>query len=226
METVKESLMRKYQPKSLNDIVGNTDVKNTLETMFTNGIKHGFIAITGEHGLGKTALARVIAREFVGEGNTSAVAEADLTVASTSSVKAVLFDAIFENSNNERRVIILDECQFLLTRSQNALVSFIKAMDTNVLVIMCTTNTDSLEDKLKDLVSISFNMTEPDVGELVSFLESICKQEGIEFDVGGLELVAERAEMRPRQALVYLNSLAWDNVSATLDILKKWYIVG
>lgn len=64
------ALHRKYRPKTINEIIGNEDIKKQLRSILKNAHTEDmplpqFILITGKAGTGKTTLARVIAKQYL-----------------------------------------------------------------------------------------------------------------------------------------------------------------
>ena len=69
-------LARKYRPKKLSDLIGQKEISSILEGALTqNRLAHAYL-LSGTRGVGKTTLARIIAklvnclkndREFIGD---------------------------------------------------------------------------------------------------------------------------------------------------------------
>src|ERR1022692_3468443 len=63
-ETLEQPLHIKYRPKTLDEVIGHNAVVKSLESSFSKStVPHAYLFI-GESGVGKTTLARLLAKQF------------------------------------------------------------------------------------------------------------------------------------------------------------------
>jgi DNA polymerase-3 subunit gamma/tau len=105
------------------------------------------------------------------------------------------------------RIFILDEVQRLSKDAQGAMLKHLEEPPSYVKFILCTTDPEKLLPAL--LTRCQRQVLKPlNDSNLISLLRSVSKEEGIEFDDEGLQMIAESAQGSARQALVYLEHAA------------------
>lgn len=246
------SFDRTYRPSNLSQYVGNARIKEMLKSVLARDPKPSFILITGQSGLGKTTLARIIGKElrctdrdvvngacntcdsckafneYIKTGKTDEiplVTELDLGRSSQiEGIRNQLDMLELQTLNGVRRIVIWDEVQEMRRGGQDALLKTLEEPGTLVTHIMCTTNPESLQNTIRGRANPDITLVKPRNEELVQYLASISKTEGIKFDKQGLEIIAARADNIPREAVKLLetvsrqrDSLEHDKVIDVLD---------
>lgn len=241
------SFHRKYRPTSLKGYIGNKKVKESLLKTLSGGNRPQVLMFYGDSGCGKTTLARITAREYLCEdrddttgscgvcANCVAMDEyirtgstdnlpnvTEVNVASDSGKRDL--DRIVEDMqipSFEWKVYILDECHKASEAAQNLLLKIVEEPPENILIIFCTTEPDKMLDTLRNRCQIQYHITKPTVKELADLSKSICKIEDVEYDMKGLEFIANRAECTIRSNLQYLQRVITEQGDATYGSATK-----
>ena len=134
-----KSLAIKYRPKTWDDVVEQTTIKEILQQQLSTGtIKNAYLFVGGA-GTGKTTCARIFANEInKGEGNPI-----EQDAASNNSVedaRELIKQAKTKSLDSEYKVFIIDECHMLSTAAWNALLKLIEEPPAKSIFIFCTTD--------------------------------------------------------------------------------------
>jgi DNA polymerase III gamma/tau subunit len=130
-------LITKYRPIAFSEVIGNTEIiKGLTDAVRGPNCPHGFL-FTGSAGIGKTTLARIIAKEI----NASII---EIDAASNSGVddmrlvvEASGFSSITLQPN---RLYIIDEAHNLSSKAWQPLLALIENAPKSVFVALCTTD--------------------------------------------------------------------------------------
>ena len=152
-------LANKYRPKFLEDVVGHAAVKTLLSNSLDNQSLHHAYLLTGTRGVGKTTLARILARSMnCLEGvssNPCGLCDSCKDIDSGASIDVIEIDAASRTKVEDTRdllsnlglcptyskykVYIIDEVHMLSTHSFNALLKAIEEPPAHVKFILATT---------------------------------------------------------------------------------------
>jgi DNA polymerase-3 subunit gamma/tau len=217
-------IARKYRPQTFADVVGQEHVKTTLENAIAqNRIAHGYI-FSGQRGTGKTTMARILARclNCIDGPTTQPCGECASCreIAGGGAVDVIEIDAASNRGINEMRelrenvryrpardrfkVFIIDEAHQITSEAFNALLKTIEEPPPWVVFILCTTEAHKIPATIASRCQhFSFRSVEFD--ELVTRMEWICGQEGIETDADTMALLAQAGEGSVRDSLSALD---------------------
>ncbi len=217
-------LARKWRPKSFESLVGQDAVVRALtHALDANRLHHAYL-LTGTRGVGKTTIARILAKALNCEqgvsskpcGVCSACQQIDagrfvdyieMDAASNRGVDEMvqlLEQATFLPSVGRYKVYMIDEVHQLTTHAFNAMLKTLEEPPAHVKFILATT------DPQKILVTVlsrclQFNLRQVSPPLLASHLEHVLNGEGIAPDVKALELIARAAGGSVRDALSLLD---------------------
>ncbi|MBU0530870.1 DNA polymerase III subunit gamma/tau [Patescibacteria group bacterium] len=209
-----ETLYRKYRPASFKDVVGQDHITTTLKNQLgSDSVAHAYL-FTGPRGVGKTTLARLLAkavnceklkdnepcnkcdacREIVA-GNSLDVYEID--AASNTGVDNVRENIIesvrFVPNSRKFKVYVIDEVHMLSTSAFNALLKTLEEPPAHALFILATTEIHKVPETIISRCQ-RFDFKRIRTDELVKRLKSLVKQEGVEVDDEVLAEIARRSE--------------------------------
>jgi DNA polymerase-3 subunit gamma/tau len=196
------TLYRAYRPKSFNDLVGQEQVVTPLkEALKTGKIGHAYL-FAGSRGLGKTSVARILAREL---GCT----EKDLyeiDAASHNSVEDIrsltenIYTLPFESPY---KVYILDEAHMLSKSAWNAFLKTLEEPPKYAVFILATTELERVPETVQSRCQV-FEFKKPTRKALAKHCTEVAKKEGYTLMPDAAELVAMLAEGSYRDALSIL----------------------
>mgnify|MGYP000067074730 FL=1 len=217
-------LARKWRPKSFESLVGQDAVVRALtHALDANRLHHAYL-LTGTRGVGKTTIARILAKALNCEqgvsskpcGVCSACQQIDagrfvdyieMDAASNRGVDEMvqlLEQATFLPSVGRYKVYMIDEVHQLTAHAFNAMLKTLEEPPAHVKFILATT------DPQKILVTVlsrclQFNLRQVSPQQLSSHLEHVLTGEGIAPDLKALELIARAAGGSVRDALSLLD---------------------
>lgn len=217
-------LARKWRPKSFESLVGQDAVVRALtHALDANRLHHAYL-LTGTRGVGKTTIARILAKALNCEqgvssqpcGVCSACQQIDagrfvdyieMDAASNRGVDEMvqlLEQATFLPSVGRYKVYMIDEVHQLTAHAFNAMLKTLEEPPAHVKFILATT------DPQKILVTVlsrclQFNLRQVSPTQLTSHLEYVLAGEGITPDLKALELIARAAGGSVRDALSLLD---------------------
>lgn len=217
-------LARKWRPKSFESLVGQDAVVRALtHALDANRLHHAYL-LTGTRGVGKTTIARILAKALNCEqgvssqpcGVCSACQQIDagrfvdyieMDAASNRGVDEMvqlLEQATFLPSVGRYKVYMIDEVHQLTAHAFNAMLKTLEEPPAHVKFILATT------DPQKILVTVlsrclQFNLRQVSPTQLTSHLQHVLVGEGIAPDLKALELIARAAGGSVRDALSLLD---------------------
>lgn len=200
-----EDLHLTYRPASLDEVIGQDAIVKSIRGLIEDeGLPHSFL-FHGPSGVGKTTMARIIAKEVGCSKNN--IMEFD--AASHSGVDAVreltsgLRYAGIGNSPN--KIYIIDECHSLSKQAWQVLLKPIEEPMGHVYFVLCTTELSKVPKTIQTRCH-SYGFKDASYDNLIDLLESINDEEdfGIEDDL--VQYIAKQSEGSYRQAIVNLSA--------------------
>jgi DNA polymerase-3 subunit gamma/tau len=219
-------LARKWRPKRFTEMVGQEHVLRALSNALDSGKVHHAFLFTGTRGVGKTTVARILAKSLncetgvssnpcgvcaacreIDEGRFIDLIEVDAASRTKVDDTRELLDNVqYAPSRGRYKVYLIDEVHMLSTHSFNALLKTLEEPPPHVKFLLATTDPQNLPATVLSrclqfsLKRLSANL----IGERLKF---IVAAEQLEFEPAALALLARAAEGSMRDALSLLDQL-------------------
>ena len=213
-------LARKWRPKSFETLVGQDHVVRALSNALDQQRLHHAYLFTGTRGVGKTTLARILAKSLNCEtgisakpcGICSACTEIDrgrfvdlieVDAASNTQVDAMrdlLDNAQYAPSAGRFKVYIIDEVHMLSKSAFNAMLKTLEEPPAHVKFILATTDPQKVPVTVLSRC-LQFNLRQMAGTSIIDHLQNILTQEAIPYQASALHLIARAADGSMRDAL-------------------------
>ena len=233
-------IYRKYRPQKFSDVIGQEYVVKTLENEIKQDkIAHAYL-LTGPRGLGKTTLARLIAKAANCQNRKPGESEPcnkcanclDLTqgkfydllemdAASQTGVDNVRDNIIAGTrvppSRGKYKIFIIDEVHMLSTPAFNALLKTLEEPPSYIIFILATTEIHKVPDTIISRCQ-RFDLTKVDLGKIILRLKKIITSEKAKVAPEVLTAIARRSEGCVRDAESILSQiLIFDGQEITME---------
>lgn len=213
-------LARKYRPRNFIELVGQNHVSRALTSALERGRLHHAYLFTGTRGVGKTTIARILAKCLNCEtGVTSTPCEVcatctavnegrfidliEIDAASRTKVedtRELLDNVPYAPTQGRFKVYLIDEVHMLSTHSFNALLKTLEEPPEHVKFLFATTDPQKLPITVISRC-LQFTLRPLAVDEITSHLSNILAQEEIAAEQDAIWQIAESAQGSLRDAL-------------------------
>lgn len=193
-------LYKKYRPKTFDDVLGNDHIKS----FFKNKEElPSAIMLTGNHGCGKTTIARILANKLgVEDFSYFEYNVADDT--GVESARAIVEEATTPSVIGGYKFFVLDEYHMATKANQNCLLKILEDTPKNVIFVICSTEPEKIISTVKSRCT-HFQVDSPTNKVLGGYLMSICSREGKDVPKDVLKEIVKRSSNSVRKALVNLD---------------------
>jgi len=221
-------LARRYRSRTFGEVIGQEPIATTLENAIRTGrIHHGYL-FTGTRGVGKTSMARILAKalnclradaptptpccecdvcEAVSEGQDVDVIEIDAASnTGVDNIRELRSNAAYRPARCRFRVYIIDEVHMLSTGAFNALLKTLEEPPDHVKFILATTEIQKVPATIQSRCQrFNFRNIGPDV--IAPRLAGIIEAEGAKADDAVVRRIARLANGSMRDALSVLDQV-------------------
>ena len=215
---------RKWRPQAFKEVIGQQHVAQTL----TNAIQQGRIAhaylFSGGRGVGKTTMARILAKSLncetgpaaepcqdcpscqgITSGHSPDVIEIDgASNRGIDEVRELRETVKYTPMQGRYRVYIIDEVHMLTKEAFNALLKTLEEPPPHVVFIMATTEVHKIPSTILSRCQ-HFQFRRMTRQEIMGQLEAISRKEGIDLSPAGSTILAKAADGSMRDALSLLD---------------------
>ena len=219
------ALARSWRPKTFSQLVGQDHVVKALTHALDQGRLHHAWLFTGTRGVGKTTIARIMAKALncTGEdgqgrmtsepcGKCPACLEIDagrfvdyieMDAASNRGVDemaSLLEKAAYAPSNARYKVYMIDEVHMLTNHAFNAMLKTLEEPPEHVKFILATTDPQKIPVTILSRC-LQFNLKQMPVPLIVEHLEKVLAAENVAYETNALRVLAKAAQGSMRDAL-------------------------
>jgi DNA polymerase-3 subunit gamma/tau len=207
-----QALYRKYRSLSLDEIVGQEHVTQTLSYALKEGrISHAYL-FTGPRGVGKTSIARILAHainELPYDELSNHLDIIEIDAASNNGVEDIRDlreKVLLAPISAKYKVYIIDEVHMLSTAAFNALLKTLEEPPAHVIFILATTEVHKLPATIISRTQ-RFHFLPIDKEKVVAHLADIAQKERVEIKPEALTLIAEYGGGMMRDSVSLLDQL-------------------
>jgi DNA polymerase III subunit gamma/tau len=217
-------LARKWRPKTFASLVGQEHVVRALTHALTEQRLHHAYLFTGTRGVGKTTLARILAKSLNCEagvtatpcGICSACTEIDsgrfvdllevdaATNTRVDEMRQLLENAVYAPTRGRFKVYVIDEVHMLSNSAFNAMLKTLEEPPEHVKFILATTDPQKIPVTVLSRC-LQFNLKQMTPAAITGHLKYILEAEAISAEPNALSLLARSAAGSMRDALSLLD---------------------
>lgn len=217
-------LARKWRPRNFQEMVGQEHVLRMLTNALDNQRLHHAYLFTGTRGVGKTTLARILAKCLnceqgisgtpCGQCNACRSIDAgrfldliEVDAASRTKVedtRELLDNVQYAPSQGRYKIYLIDEVHMLSGHSFNALLKTLEEPPAHVKFLLATTDPKRLPITILSRC-LQFNLKRVSPEQITQQLHHICQTENIDHETAALDLLAQAADGSMRDALSLLD---------------------
>ncbi|MFS2222493.1 DNA polymerase III subunit gamma/tau [Pantoea sp. B65] len=241
-------LARKWRPQAFTDVVGQEHVLTALANGLSLGRIHHAYLFSGTRGVGKTTIARLLAKGLNCESGITAtpcgqcdncreieqgrfVDLIEIDAASRTKVedtRDLLDNVQYAPARGRFKVYLIDEVHMLSRHSFNALLKTLEEPPSHVKFLLATTDPQKLPVTILSRC-LQFHLKALEVEQIRGQLEYVLKQESISAETRALQLLARAADGSMRDALsladqaiaIGQGQITTDSVNAMLGTLDN-----
>ncbi|OOO02637.1 MAG: DNA polymerase III subunit tau [Chromatiales bacterium USCg_Taylor] len=246
-------LARKWRPRRFEELVGQEHVVRALTNALNSGRIHHAYLFTGTRGIGKTTVARILAKALNCEAGVSpqpcgactSCTEIDdgrfidlieVDAASRTRVdetRELLENVPYAPTRGRFKVYLVDEVHMFSNHSFNALLKTLEEPPPHVKFLLATTEPKKLPVTILSRC-LQFNLKRIPQEILEQQLERILKEENVSSDTASRRMIAEAADGSVRDALSLLDqaiaygggSLLADDIGRMLGTVDRGQVVS
>lgn len=234
-------LARKWRPRDFASLVGQSHVVKALTHALTEQRLHHAYLFTGTRGVGKTTIARILAKSLNCETGITAtpcnVCQAcididagrfvdmlEIDAASNTGVddmRQLIENAVYMPTAGRYKVYLIDEVHMLSKSAFNALLKTLEEPPAHVLFILATTDPQKI---LPTVLSrcLQFNLKQMPPADIVGHLTHILTSESVPFEPSALQIIAKGAQGSMRDALSLTDqAIAYSHSNITIGSVQE-----
>jgi DNA polymerase-3 subunit gamma/tau len=245
-------LARKWRPRTFAELVGQEHVQKALINALDNDRLHHAFLFTGTRGVGKTTIARILAKSLncekgvtsqpcgvcsacteINEGRFVDLIEVDAASRTKVDETRELLDNVqYAPTRGRYKVYLIDEVHMFSNHSFNALLKTLEEPPPHVKFLLATTDPQKLPVTILSRC-LQFNLKRLPLEQIRGHLERVLTEEGVGFDEAGLTQIARAADGSMRDALSLLDQaiafgggqVGGEEVRAMLGSIEQHHVI-
>jgi DNA polymerase-3 subunit gamma/tau len=238
-------LARKWRPQTFEDVIGQSHVTKTLQNALRNDCLAHALLFSGSRGVGKTSVARILAKAVNCESgpapdpcNKCGVCR-EITAGSSIDVQEIDgasnrgIDEIRQLRENiqflptrcRHRIYIIDEVHMLTKEAFNALLKTLEEPPSHVYFIFATTEPEKIPATIHSRCQ-HYEFRRLSTAELADHLDKIVQAEGMGLHQDAALLLAREAEGSVRDSLSLLDQVAAYGATSLKEVCEVLGVVG
>ena len=238
-----EVLARKYRPADFDEVIGQDHIVKALVNSIESEKIHQAFIFSGTRGVGKTTIARILAKCLNCESDTKPTSKPcnkcsntveissgrsvdflEIDAASNTQVEKIrdLIETVeYKPAKGRFKIFLIDEVHMLSPASFNALLKTLEEPPAHVVFIFATTNPEKIPKTIQSRC-LQLNLKTVNDEILFNHLKGILKKEKIDHDDESIQLITKSANGSVRDGLTILDqAIAHGNGFLNKDEVKK-----
>lgn len=238
---MRQVLATKYRPKNFDEVIGQPQVVQALTNALDREYLHHAYLFTGTRGVGKTTIARIIAKclncetgitskpcqtcstcQEIDSGRFPDLFEVDAASRTKVEDTRELLDNVqYAPTKGRYKVYLIDEVHMLSGHSFNALLKTLEEPPPHVKFLLATTDYQRLPATVLSRC-LQFHLTQMTPELISKQLQDILKKEKVSFEAPATHLLAKAANGSMRDALSLLDqNIAFGNGNIKTEDTKS-----
>ena len=235
-------LARKYRSQTFDEVIGQEPIARTLRNAITEGRIHHAYLFGGTRGVGKTTMARILAKALnclsvdgptpepcntcdaciaIGRGDDMDVVEIDgASNRGIDEIRQLRANAIYRPNRCRFRVYYIDEVHMLTKEAFNALLKTLEEPPEHVKFIFATTEPERIPATILSRCQ-RFDFRNIPTRQIADHLAGICKAENVDADADALFRIARAGAGSMRDGLSLLDQLLAGGSNVTDDAVVR-----
>lgn len=218
------ALARKWRPRTFSQLVGQEHINKALINALNQQRLHHAYLFTGTRGVGKTSIARILAKSLnceqgissepclqcdaclaIEQGRFIDLIEIDgASKTRVEDTRDLLDNVQYAPASGRFKIYLIDEVHMLSQHSFNALLKTLEEPPTHVKFILATTDPQKLPVTVLSRC-LQFNLKHLSPELICQHLQLILKDEQLEYEIQALDILAQAARGSMRDALSLLD---------------------
>ncbi|HPD56352.1 MAG TPA: DNA polymerase III subunit gamma/tau [Smithellaceae bacterium] len=212
-------LARKFRPQTFEDVSGQEHVVKTLKNAIGQGrVAHAFL-FSGPRGVGKTSIARILAKSLncekgpsaipcnecsnckeITDGRSLDVREIDgASNRGIDEIRELRENVKFAPASSKYKIYIIDEVHMLTREAFNALLKTLEEPPGHVIFVFATTESHKVPATILSRCQC-YDFRRISLKEIIANLEKVAEKEGIQISKTALGWIAEAGDGSMRDA--------------------------
>ncbi|MEE9451977.1 MAG: DNA polymerase III subunit gamma/tau [Gammaproteobacteria bacterium] len=217
-------LARRWRPKTFQAMTGQAHILQALNNALTQQRLHHAYLFSGARGIGKTTIARILAKALncqqgispqpceqcpaciaINDGSFVDLIEVDAaSKTKVEDTRELLDNVQYLPAQGRFKIYIIDEVHMLSTHSFNALLKTLEEPPAHIKFLLATTDPQKLPATVLSRC-LQFHLTKIQIEEISAHLQVILKAEEIQYEHEALNIIAQAADGSVRDALSLLD---------------------
>ncbi len=219
-------IARKYRPSTFEEVIGQEHITQTISKSIVQGkIAHAYL-FSGAHGVGKTSLARIIAKALnceqgptdkpcgvcppciqMADGNALDVIEIDgASNRGIDNIRSIIESSRISPVSGKYKIYIIDEVHQITVDAFNALLKTLEEPPSHVVFILATTEAEKVLSTIKSRCQ-QYTFRNLSIEDIENILKHILSKENIGYEDEAVFLIAKNARGSVRDGETILEKM-------------------